>query len=93
MFAALVERYVEDELPERFSTRSSYLSALNKYIRPNLVPGHIIQRLLKAADKEQVSIEIFGELVKGLREICDGIHILPVGAEERVGTYLNVLRE
>jgi integrase len=34
MFAALVERYVEDELPERFSTRSSYLSALNKYIRP-----------------------------------------------------------
>lgn len=66
---------------------------MNKYIRPNLVPGHMIQRLLKAADKEQVSIEIFGELVKGLREICDGIHILPVGAEERVGTYLNVLKE
>jgi integrase len=33
-FAALIDRYIEDELPERYSTRSGYLSALNKYIRP-----------------------------------------------------------
>lgn len=34
LFGALVDRYIEDELPERYSTRCSYLSALNKYIRP-----------------------------------------------------------
>lgn len=33
-FAALIDRYIEDELPERFSTRTSYLSVLNQHIRP-----------------------------------------------------------
>lgn len=32
--AALVDRYVEEELPERFSTRTSYLSVVNTHIRP-----------------------------------------------------------
>lgn len=34
MFAALSDRYIQDELPERYSTRSSYLSAVNNHIRP-----------------------------------------------------------
>ena len=33
-FAALVDRYEEEELPERFSTRISYLSMVNTHIRP-----------------------------------------------------------
>jgi integrase len=33
-FAALVDRYLEEELPERFSTRISYLSLVNTHIRP-----------------------------------------------------------
>ena len=65
---------------------------MNKYIRSNLVPTHIMQKLLKAPDKEKASIEIFRELVKGLKDICQGIHIVPFGAEDRVGTYLNTLR-
>ncbi len=32
-FAALIDRYVEEELPERFSTRISYLSMVNSHIR------------------------------------------------------------
>src|SRR5208283_2009958 len=32
-FAALIGRYVEEELPERFSTRISYLSMVNSHIR------------------------------------------------------------
>ena len=65
---------------------------MNKYIRPNLVPSHVMQRLLKAPDKEKASVEIFSELVKGLKQICQGIHVVPFGAEDRVGTYLNALR-
>ena len=65
---------------------------MNKYMRPNMVPPHVLQRLLKAPDKEKVSIEIFSELVTGLREVCDGIHIVPFGAEDRVGSYLNAIR-
>jgi integrase len=31
---AVVQRYLDEELPERFSTRASYLSILRRYIRP-----------------------------------------------------------
>ncbi len=33
-FGALVDRYVREELPERFSTRVSYLSCLNCHLKP-----------------------------------------------------------
>lgn len=66
---------------------------MNKYMRPNLVPPHILQKLMKAPDKEKASIEIFRDLVKGLKQVCDGIHIVPFGAEDRVGKYLNAVRE
>lgn len=65
---------------------------MNKYIRPNLVPAQVMERLVRAPNKEKASIEIFAELVTGLREICNGIHIVPFGAEDRVGNYLNALR-
>ena len=65
---------------------------LNKYIRPNLVPGNMIQRLLKAPDKEKASIEIFTELIKGLRSTCHGIHIVPYGAEDKISKYLDAVK-
>jgi methylenetetrahydrofolate reductase (NADPH) len=66
---------------------------MNKYIRPNLVPPHIMQRLLKAPDKEKASVEIFADLVRGLRDVCQGIHIVPFGAEDKVGRYLHAARK
>lgn len=68
-------------------------SLLNRYMRPNLVPQALIQRLAKAPDKEKASIEIFTDLVKGLKEFCHGIHIVPFGAEDRVGSYLSAARK
>ncbi len=65
---------------------------MNKYVRPNLVPSHVIERLTRAPDKEKASVDIFAELVTGLRGICNGIHIVPFGAEDRVNTYLNAIR-
>jgi len=65
---------------------------LNKYIRPNLVPGSMIQRLLKAPDKEKASVEIFTELIKGLRGMCHGIHIVPFGAEDKLAKYLDAVK-
>jgi methylenetetrahydrofolate reductase (NADPH) len=65
---------------------------MNKYMRPNLVPSSVIERLIKAPDKEKASIEIFSEIVTGLKGFCNGIHIVPFGAEDRVGNYLNAIR-
>ena len=47
-------------------------------------PVHVIERLTRAPNKEKASIEIFAELVTGLKGICNGIHIVPFGAEDKV---------
>jgi 5,10-methylenetetrahydrofolate reductase len=65
---------------------------LNKHVKAGLVPNHIIEKLAKAPDKEKASIEIVSDLVKGLRDICQGVHFIPIGAEDRLGRYLDALR-
>jgi 5,10-methylenetetrahydrofolate reductase len=65
---------------------------LNKHVKPNLVPNHIIEKLAKAPDKEKASIEIVSDLVKGLKELCQGVHFIPIGAEDRISKYLDALK-
>jgi len=61
---------------------------LNKHVKAGLVPNYIIEKLAKAPDKEKASIEIVSDLVKGLREVCQGVHFIPIGAEDRISKYL-----
>jgi 5,10-methylenetetrahydrofolate reductase len=65
---------------------------LNKHVKPNLVPNHIIEKLARAPDKEKASIEIISDLVKGLKELCQGVHFIPIGAEDRISKYLDALK-
>jgi 5,10-methylenetetrahydrofolate reductase len=65
---------------------------LNKHVKPNLVPNHIIEKLAKTPDKERASIEIISDLVKGLKELCQGVHFIPIGAEDRISKYLDALK-
>jgi methylenetetrahydrofolate reductase (NADPH) len=61
---------------------------LNKHVKAGLVPNPIIEKLAKAPDKERASIEIVRDLVKGLKEVCQGVHFIPIGAEDRISKYL-----
>ncbi len=94
-FSLFYERVKQFGLPvmaEVILTRTADMCrVLNKYYRHNLVPPHIIERLSKAPDKEKESIEIFAELVGGLKEICQGIHVVPLGAEDKLGRYLRAV--
>jgi methylenetetrahydrofolate reductase (NADPH) len=65
---------------------------LNKHVKAGLVPNHIIEKLAKAPDKEKASIEIISDLVKGLKDICQGVHFIPIGAEDRISKYLDALK-
>ena len=65
---------------------------LNKHVKAGLVPNHIIEKLAKATDKERASIEIISDLVKGLKDICQGVHFIPIGAEDRISKYLDALK-
>jgi 5,10-methylenetetrahydrofolate reductase len=65
---------------------------LNKHVKAGLVPNHIIQKLAKAPDKEKASIEIVSDLVQGLRDICQGVHFIPIGGEDRIFKYLDAAK-
>ncbi len=65
---------------------------LNKHVKPGMVPNHLIEKLAKAPDKEKASIEIVSELVRGLKDLCQGVHFIPIGAEDRISKYLDALK-
>ena len=65
---------------------------LNKHVKPGMVPNHIIEKLAKSPDKEKASIEIVSDLVKGLKDLCQGVHFIPIGAEDRISKYLDALK-
>jgi 5,10-methylenetetrahydrofolate reductase len=65
---------------------------LNRYFRPGLVPASLIDRIARSKDRELTSVEIFAELLTGLREQCRGVHVVPVGAERTLYKYLEAAR-
>jgi len=65
---------------------------LNRHFQSGLVPDWIIKKLARAPDKQKASIEIFTEIVSGLKDICQGIHIITMGAEEKLRHYLDAAK-
>ena len=65
---------------------------LNRHFKSGLVPEWIIQKLAKAPDKQKASIELFADIVTGLKDLCDGIHIITIGGEEKLRHYLDAAK-
>ena len=65
-------------------------AGMAKYMNENVAGVNVPERLMermKAASKEdrpKVSIEIGAELINGLRDICQGVHIMPLGWDRHV---------
>jgi 5,10-methylenetetrahydrofolate reductase len=62
---------------------------INRHFKPGLVPDWVIQKLDKAGDKRRASIELFADLARGLKELCNGIHIITLGGEDKLQPYLD----
>jgi 5,10-methylenetetrahydrofolate reductase len=65
---------------------------LNRHLKSGLVPERIIQQLAKAPDKQKASIEIFADIVRGLKDLCQGVHIITIGGEEKLKNYLDAAK-
>jgi 5,10-methylenetetrahydrofolate reductase len=65
---------------------------LNRHFKSGLVPDWIIRKLAKAPDRQKASIEIFSEIVSGLKDLCQGVHIITMGAEEKLRHYLDAAK-
>jgi 5,10-methylenetetrahydrofolate reductase len=92
-FLKSIESFRVPVIAEVILVRSpSMAHFINRYVRPGLVPSHIIEKLARAPDKEKASREIFAELIRGLKDLCQGVHIIPIGAEDRMQKYLDAAK-
>jgi 5,10-methylenetetrahydrofolate reductase len=65
---------------------------LNRHFKSGLVPEWVIQKLLNAPDRTKASIELFADTVKSLKDICQGVHIVTIGGEDKLAQYLNAAK-
>ena len=65
---------------------------INRHFQSGLVPDWMIKKMAKAPDRQKASIEIFTEIVSGLKDLCQGIHIITIGAEDKLRYYLDAAR-
>lgn len=65
---------------------------LNRHFKSGLVPEWVIQKLLNAPDRTKASIELFADTVKSLKDICQGVHIITIGGEDKLALYLNAAK-
>ena len=65
---------------------------LNRHLKSGLVPEWIIQKLARAPDKLKASTEIFADIVTALKDLCQGVHIITIGGEEKLKYYLDAAK-
>ena len=65
---------------------------LNRHLRSGLVPDWAIKKLSRAPDKQKASIELFADIVTGLKDLCQGVHIISIGGEEKLKYYLDAAK-
>ncbi|MDB4349343.1 methylenetetrahydrofolate reductase [Omnitrophica bacterium] len=57
---------------------------MNKNVSGVFVPDNLIKEMEGAKSKSETSIEIAARLIKELKPLCNGIHIMPLGWDKKV---------
>jgi methylenetetrahydrofolate reductase (NADPH) len=61
---------------------------MNKNVAGVFVPEPLIKEMETTKDKAKTGIEIAGRLVKGMKDMCQGVHIMAIGLEKRIPMVL-----
>ena len=62
---------------------------MNKNVAGVFVPDELINQMAEAEDKVNTGIEIAANLIKELKGICQGVHIMAIGSEKNVPRILD----
>ena len=62
---------------------------MNKNVAGVFVPEELIDKMAKAEDRVATGIEIAAKLMKELKDICQGVHIMAIGWEKKVPAILD----
>ena len=90
MFVRLTRQFLDD--PIRHQPGLQMAVEESGHLKSGLVPDWIIQKLAREPDKQKASIEIFSDIVTGLKDLCQGVHIITIGAEEKLVHYLHAAK-
>jgi len=63
---------------------------MNKNVAGVFVPEELIEKMAAAEDKARTGMEISANTIKELKDICQGVHIMPIGWEKRVPALLDL---
>jgi methylenetetrahydrofolate reductase (NADPH) len=61
---------------------------MNRNVAGVHVPEHLISRMEEAKDRSATSVQIAAELIKGMKDLCQGVHIMALGWEKWVPDVL-----
>ena len=62
---------------------------MNKNVAGVHVPDNLIEEMDKAEDRAKKSVEIAARLIKEMKPLCQGVHIMAIGWEKRVPEVLD----
>ena len=62
---------------------------MNKNVSGVFVPEELIDKMAKAEDKAATGMDIAANLIKELKHICQGVHLMAIGWEKRVPAILD----
>ena len=62
---------------------------MNKNVAGIFIPEPLIHKMAKAEDRVKASVEIAADLIKELKGMCQGVHIMPIGWESKVPAVLD----
>ena len=57
---------------------------MNKNVSGVFVPEHMIDDMAKAKDKTETGLEIAAQLIRDLKDLSQGVHIMAIGWEKKV---------
>ena len=63
---------------------------MNKNVSGVFVPEETIQKMAAAEDKAQTGLDIAAGLARDLKDLCQGLHIMPIGWEKKVPELLDM---
>jgi len=62
---------------------------MNKNVAGVFVPEELIEKMAAAEDKTQTGLGIAADLIKELKDMCQGVHIMAIGWEKKVPAVLD----
>ncbi len=62
---------------------------MNKNVAGVFVPEPLINEMEEAKEKVKTGIQIAARLVRGLKDLCQGVHIMAIGWEKRIPAVLD----